>query len=117
VNGKRWPIHIIRDILSEIQRLPGISKSQIRSITGMNFYQTEAYVKFLIEKRCVTELRLMEDPNGGTAYRTTGKGRELVKRINDLTSFIDVEMQEPPLQERRPASRRLWEEIDALASR
>lgn len=95
---RRWAIHILGDILSQVASLPGIRKGQIRSKTDMNFYQTEAYLNFLIEKGFISRMKSTNGQNGRAFYELTTGGEELLHRIQDLVTYMEVGSVEEPLR-------------------
>ena len=101
---RRWAIHIMRDILNEVALLSGLGRSQIRQIAGMNFYQTEEYIGFLLGRDFIASAA---ESNGESIYEVTPRGRHLLTEINALLEFMDVDtIEELPLGNSRSKSGR-----------
>ncbi len=101
---RRWAIHIIRDILNEVTLLSGLGRSQIRQIAGMNFYQTEEYIGFLLGRDFIASTA---ESNGEPIYEVTPRGQHLLTEINELLVFMDVDtLEELPLGNSRSKSGR-----------
>lgn len=82
MNGRRWEIQIIGDIL----RLGKARKTTIMFGVNMSYSQLRHYLDFLLDRGFLQK----EEEKGSTAvfYRLTPKGQDLLLRIDSMISLL-----------------------------
>jgi len=83
--GRRSHLGIIADILSEA--LGDANKTRIMYRANLNFLRAKKYFDEL------SKMGLMEKVNsvdGGIVYRTTERGRELLRALKKVEDFADL---------------------------
>lgn len=82
------------DVLTYLTEHPRLTRSQVRSIVGLNYYQAGDYIGFLIDGGFIA---VDDSRKRGDTYRITPKGRELLAKVNELTELMGIEDKaEPP---------------------
>ncbi len=95
MNGRRWEIQIIGDIL----RLGKAKKTTIMYSANMSYSQLVRYLNFLLDRGF-----LRKEEKGSTVfYRLTPKGQDLLFRIDSLISLLELTERETPSIRSKPS--------------
>jgi predicted transcriptional regulator len=83
---RRSRIEVICDILNEA--LGGANKTRLMYHCNLNFMRFNRYLQELLDAGLVE--RIDSNPEGIVLYRTSDKGRELVKVLRKANEFLSV---------------------------
>lgn len=84
---RRSRVEVIIEILSEA--LDGVNKTRLMYRCNLNFGRFNRYLKELLDAGLVE--RVVSNPEVGVVlYRTTDKGRELLKVLRRVGEFMSV---------------------------
>ena len=78
-------MEVIADIL--VEALNGANKTRVMYKANLNFLRFERYLSELLEKELMVELN---NPRSGVIYRTTDKGRELLRVLKKVQKIIPL---------------------------
>jgi predicted transcriptional regulator len=79
-------VEVIVEILSEA--LEGASKTRLMYRCNLNFGRFNCYLRELLDAGLIE--RVAANPDGLVLYRTTDKGRELLKILQKADEFLSV---------------------------
>ena len=82
---RRSRMEVIADIL--VEALNGANKTRVMYRANLNFLRFERYLSELLEKELMVELN---NPRSGVIYRTTDKGRELLRMLKKVQETIHL---------------------------
>ncbi len=82
---RRSRIEVVADILAEA--LNGANKTRVMYRANLNFLRFERYLSELLEKELMVELN---NPRSGVIYRTTDKGRDLLRVLKQVQEIIPL---------------------------
>jgi len=83
---RRSKMEVISDILTEA--LNGASKTRIMYQANLNFSRVNRYLPELLEKGLIIK---ENNPKGGVVhYRTTEKGKDLLKVLKKAQEFVSI---------------------------
>jgi predicted transcriptional regulator len=83
--SRRGWIEVLADILNEADIESGVNKTTIVYRANLNFKRFKRYFVFLVGRGLIEEISLN---NNHVHYKTTEKGREFLKRYNDLKGLV-----------------------------
>jgi len=83
---RRSHTEVICDILSEA--LEGTNKTRLMYHCNLNFMRFNRYLQELLDAGLVE--RIESNPEGMVLYKTSDKGRELVKVLRKANEFMSV---------------------------
>lgn len=83
---RRSRIEVICDILSEA--LSGANKTRLMYQCNLNFMRFNRYLQELLDAGLIESLG--SNPKGVLVYRTSNKGRELVKVLRKANEFMST---------------------------
>jgi predicted transcriptional regulator len=83
---RRGRIEVICDILSEA--LGGANKTRLMYHCNLNFMRFNRYLQELLDAGLLE--RAGSNPDGVVLYKTSDKGRELVKVLRKANEFLSV---------------------------
>lgn len=83
---RRSRTEVIADILSEAS--DGANKTRLMYRCNMNFVRFNRYLQELLDAGMVE--RVNPNPGGGILYKTTGKGRELLRVLRKASEFMSI---------------------------
>jgi predicted transcriptional regulator len=86
MSNKRNEYEICRDILEEAQNK--IVKTKLLHRANLNVKRISKYLKFLIEHGFLETFD--DDSLGHKVYKTTQEGKELVKKINEISEELKM---------------------------
>lgn len=78
-------MEVIADIL--VEALNGANKTRVMYKANLNFLRFERYLSELLEKELMVELN---NPHSGVIYRTTDKGRGLLRMLKEVQEIITL---------------------------
>ena len=79
-------MEVIADILTKA--LNGAKKTRIMYRANLNFLRANRYLSELLERGLIVE---EDDPNGGSVYyRTTERGKELLKVLKKAEELVSI---------------------------
>lgn len=85
VRGRRGKSEIIIDILEEA--LEGANKTRIMYRANLNFLRFDRYFGELSEKGLI---EVVDDPDRSVIYKTTERGRELLKVLREAEKLLSL---------------------------
>lgn len=88
MNGRRSNLQIIAEMLRLSLREAG--KTRLMYNVNMSHSQLERYLAFLLERGFLEEVD-NKARNGSVRYRTTSKGRELLREIERMMELLGLE--------------------------
>ena len=83
---RRSRTEVIIDILSEA--LGGANKTRLMYRCNLNFARFNRYLRELLDASVVE--RINANPTGITIYKTTDKGRELLRVLRKASEFMSI---------------------------
>lgn len=83
---RRSRTEVIVDLLSE--GLGGANKTRLMYRCNLNFARFNRYLRELLDAGVVE--RINPNPSGITIYKTTEKGRELLKVLRKASEFMSI---------------------------
>ena len=86
VRRRRSRVEVVCDILSEA--LGGANKTRLMYHCNLNFMRFNRYLQELLDAGLVE--RIDSNPEGIVLYKTSDKGRELVKVLRKANEFLSV---------------------------
>jgi predicted transcriptional regulator len=86
VRSRRGRIEVICDILSEA--LGGANKTRLMYRCNLNFMRFNRYLKELLDAGLIESIN--PNPKGVVIYKTSEKGRELVKVLRKANEFMST---------------------------
>jgi predicted transcriptional regulator len=86
VRRRRGRIEVICDILNEA--LGGANKTRLMYHCDLNFVRFNRYLHELLDAGLIE--RVNSNPDGVVLYKTSDKGRELVKVLRKAGEFLSV---------------------------
>jgi len=86
VRRRRSRVEVVCDILSEA--LGGANKTRLMYHCNLNFMRFNRYLQELLDAGLIE--RVDSNPEGIVLYKTSDKGRELVKVLRKANEFLSV---------------------------
>ena len=86
VRRRRSRVEVIYNILSEA--LGGANKTRLMYHCNLNFMRFNRYLQELLDAGLIE--RVGSNPEGVVLYKTSNKGRELVKILRRASEFVSV---------------------------
>jgi predicted transcriptional regulator len=86
VRRRRSRVEVIYNILSEA--LGGANKTRLMYHCNLNFMRFNRYLQELLDAGLIE--RVGSNPGGVVLYKTSNKGRELVKVLRKASEFVSV---------------------------
>ena len=86
VRRRRSRVEVVFDILSEA--LGGANKTRLMYHCNLNFMRFNRYLQELLDAGLIE--RVGSNPDGVVLYKTSDKGRELVKVLRKANEFLSV---------------------------
>jgi len=86
VRGRRSRTEVICDILSEA--LDGANKTRLMYRCNLNFMRFNRYLRKLLDTGLIESVN--SNPEGTVLYKTTTKGRELLRVLRKAKEFLSI---------------------------
>ena len=86
VRGRRVRIEIMRDVLAEA--LSGVNKTRLMYRCNLNFVRFSRYLRQLLNAGLIE--RVEANPEGIVLYKTTDRGREMLRVLREASEFMAI---------------------------